>query len=122
MKTLDLFRNEENYVTFAHGDTIIAEGQTGDLMYAVIEGEVDLTLANGQLVETVGPGGLFGEMAVVDKSPRTATATAKTNCKIVPINQKRFLFLVQQTPYFAIHMLQLLADRLRRMDEVVKVG
>jgi CRP-like cAMP-binding protein len=98
------------------GSTIFREGDERDFMYAVLEGEVDI-LVKGQRVETVGPGGIFGEMALIEKHPRVATAVASKDAKIVPVDERRFLFLVQQTPNFALHMLRVLSDRVRRMDE-----
>ena len=67
---------------------------------------------------TVGPGALIGEMALIDDSPRTASAVAKTSCRLAEIDRRRFHFLVQQTPHFATHVMKTLADRLRRMNAV----
>lgn len=66
------------------------------------------------VVETLSAGGLFGEMALIDGSPRSATVRAKTLCELAPINEKNFLFLVHETPFFAIAVMRTLADRLRR--------
>jgi CRP-like cAMP-binding protein len=68
-------------------------------------------------METLSGGGVFGEMALIDGSPRSATVRAKTDCEVAPINEKTFLFLVHETPFFAIAVMRTLADRLRRMDE-----
>ncbi len=65
----------------------------------------------------MGPGAIFGEMVLVDNSPRSATAIARTDCRVVPISEKRFQFLIQETPYFAIQVMQIMATRLRRMNE-----
>jgi CRP-like cAMP-binding protein len=67
-------------------------------------------------VEELGSGGVFGEMALIDTGTRSATAIAKTDCRLVPINERRFQFLVQQTPNFALQLMRIIADRLRRMD------
>jgi len=56
------------------------------------------------------------EMALIDQAPRTATAVAKSPCKLAVITEKRFAFLVQTTPYFALHVMKVMAERLRRMD------
>lgn len=84
-------------------------------MYIVKEGEVDV-LVRGKTMESVGPGEFLGEMALIDKHPRSATAVAKTDCQLVPVDEKRFTFLVQQTPYFAIEVMRIMARRLRQMD------
>ncbi len=116
MISIDMFRHDDNAKPIAAGETIFHEGEPGDRMYVLVEGEVDL-IVNGTPVESLSPGGVFGEMALLDAEPRTATATAKTDCKIVPIDQRRFKFLVQQTPNFALQLLRVIADRLRRMDQ-----
>ncbi len=88
----------------------------GAEMYVVLEGEVEITLDSKQL-ETLGPGEPFGVMALIDQAPRVATATAKTACKLAVIPEKRFLFLVQQRPEFALQIMKVMADRLRKMNE-----
>ena len=117
MVTIDIFRNETDTLAREAGATIFKEGDTGgQTMFVVIEGSVDL-LVRDKLVEQLGPGGVFGEMALLDDVPRSATAIAKTDCRLVEINERRFRFLVQQTPHFALQMMRVIADRLRRMDE-----
>lgn len=113
---INLFRNEERFDILEPGATVFASGDPGELMYAVRDGEVDLVV-DGRIVETVGPGGIFGEMALIEHEPRSATAVAKTRCELVAIDERRFTVLVQQNPYFGMHMLRLLARRLRRMNE-----
>lgn len=103
---------------FAAGDVVFSEGDKGDAMYVVRSGELAIE-RNGKVMETVGPGGVFGEMALIDGSPRVATVRAKTDCEVAPINEKTFLFLVHETPYFAIAVMRTLADRLRRMNQAV---
>jgi CRP/FNR family transcriptional regulator, cyclic AMP receptor protein len=113
--TIDLFRKEDQHDVFRQGQTIFSEGDAGHVMYVVIEGEVELRV-NGKVLETLGPGGALGEMSLVDEAPRSASAMAKTDCKLVAIDERRFNFLVQQTPRFAIQVMRVLADRLRRMN------
>jgi CRP-like cAMP-binding protein len=103
-------------VRYAAGDVIFAEGDKGDAMFVVRTGEVAIE-RGGRIMETLGGGGVFGEMALIDGSPRSATVRAKTDCEVAPINEKTFLFLVHETPFFAIAVMRTLADRLRRMDE-----
>ena len=114
MPSIDIFRREASE-PFVQGARIFARGDAGDVMYAVLEGEIELH-AGDRTFELVGPGGVFGEMALLDTKPRSASATAKTDGKLVRIDQKRFLFLVQNTPFFAIEVMQIFAERLRRMD------
>jgi len=115
MSSLNLVRFAAEVLSFTAQQQIFAEGQPGDQMFIVKEGEVEIVV-HGKVVETIGPGGLLGEMALIDRNPRSATAIAKTDCQLVPINEKRFQFLVQQTPYFAIEVMRVLAQRLRHMD------
>lgn len=116
MLTTRLFEHSTDAKAVPAGTTIFREGDERDFLYAVQQGEVELFI-RGQLVETVGPGGVFGEMALLERTNRGATAVAKSDAKVVAVDEKRFLFLVQQTPNFALHMMRVLSDRLRRMDD-----
>jgi CRP/FNR family cyclic AMP-dependent transcriptional regulator len=116
--TIDLFRNETEFETFPAGSIVFTEGETAERMYVVLEGEVALHV-KGRMVTTLKPGEIFGEMALIDSAPRIATATAVTDAKVVPINERRFKFLVQQTPHFALLMLRVLTERLRRMNSLL---
>ena len=98
---------------FPPGTTVFSEGEPGDRLYVVKSGTVSLS-AHGTPLETVGPGGLFGEMAVIDREPRSATAVTEGECELVAIDKRRFWFLVQETPYFAEIVMRVMADRLRR--------
>ena len=82
-------------------------------MYVVIEGEVEIR-AKEKTIVTTGAGGIFGEMALIDDAPRSASAVAKTACKVVPIDKRRFNFLIQQTPFFALSVMRIMSDRLRQ--------
>jgi CRP-like cAMP-binding protein len=115
MITLDLFRNARDFESHPAGHVVFRAGDPGDTMYVIKEGEVDI-LINDQVVETVGPGGIIGEMALIDTRARSATVVTKTDCQLVPINEKRFAFLIQQTPYFSLQVMRVLVERLRRMD------
>jgi len=103
-------------VRFAPGEAIFKEGDKGDKMYVIRSGEVAIE-RGGKVIEMLAPGGIFGEMALIDGSPRSATARAKTECEVAPITEKSFLFLVHETPFFAIAVMRTLADRLRRLNE-----
>src|SRR5262245_53069582 len=113
--TLDLLRHVKETVSITQGQTIFQEDQPAEVMYVVIEGEVDI-LVHNKILSTVEPGGILGEMALIDKKARSATALAKTDCKLAPVDEKRFHFLVQQTPHFALLVMRVMAERLRRMD------
>lgn len=116
MAILNLFKFVKEQVTFPAGTVIFSEDETGDVAYVVIEGEVDLTY-KGRLLETVTAGGLIGEMALLDNQTRSATATVKTETKAVAIDRSRFIFMVEETPWFALEVMKIMADRLRREHE-----
>jgi CRP-like cAMP-binding protein len=113
MGPFDLYRNAGPAIAFAAGQTIFSEGDAGEVMYVVKEGEVEIRRGE-RVIETHGPGNIFGEMAIIEDAPRSADAVAKTDVELVPINQRRFMYLVQQTPYFAIQMMEVMSARLRR--------
>ena len=112
---LSLFATEENSRVYEPGETIFEAYGMGSEMYIVVEGEVELTI-DSKVLEVLGPDQPFGEMALIDQEPRVATATAKTRCKLIVIPEKRFLFMVQQAPEFALQMMKVMADRLRKMN------
>lgn len=75
-------------------------------------------LIHGNISETLGPGGVIGEMALLDHTFRIATAVAKTDCTLVPLNEKKFLNHVNRTPMFALQVMRVIADRLWKMNTV----
>jgi CRP-like cAMP-binding protein len=118
MNPADLFRQDTDTLQLAAGDFLFHEGEKGDKMYVLLEGEVDIFFGDF-VFETAGPGSFIGEMAMIDDSPRTANAVAKTPAKLAQIDRRRFHFLVQQTPHFATLVMKTLADRLRRINAVM---
>jgi CRP-like cAMP-binding protein len=113
MTTIDMFRNATDTIAFRAGDVIFNAGDAADYMYVIVDGEVDIVVG-GKAVDMTGPGGIFGEMALIDTSPRSAAAVARTDCRVVAINERRFTFLVQQTPFFSVQVMRIMAERLRR--------
>ncbi len=114
MPTFPIFNHEPDIRSFPAGQIIFAEGQLDDdRMYAVLDGEVEI-VRQQRLLETILPGGVFGEMALLDQQPRSASAIAKTDCRVAAIAEKRFTLLVSQNPHFALEMMRLLAERVRR--------
>ena len=111
---LDMF-SETNPKVCEAGEAVFREFDMGWEMYVVLEGQVEIMIGD-KVVETLGPGEPFGEMALIDQAPRVATAIAKTPCKLAVITEKRFLFMVAQTPHFALQIMKVMADRLRKMN------
>ena len=112
----NLFRNAKDVRSFAAGEKIFSKGERADAMFVVIEGTVDV-MYNGHLIDTIESGDVLGEMGLIEKSDRSADALAHSDCKLVPINEQYFTYLVQQTPYFALQVMQILSRRLRHMME-----
>jgi CRP/FNR family transcriptional regulator, cyclic AMP receptor protein len=96
----------------------IPQGEHGDEFFVVVRGEVEITSGNRRL-EMLGPNSIFGEMALIDDSPRSATVVALTDCTLAPIKENQFLFLVRNTPFFALRVMRVLAARLRRQNKAV---
>jgi CRP/FNR family transcriptional regulator, cyclic AMP receptor protein len=115
MQTATYFRSTDPTVTFAAGDVIFAEGDPGTEMFGVLDGEVELRTGD-QVIERLGEQGVFGEMALVDHAPRNLTAVAVTDCRLAVIDERQFLWLVQESPTFALRMMSTLADRLRALN------
>jgi CRP/FNR family transcriptional regulator, cyclic AMP receptor protein len=103
---------------FKAGEVIFNEGDTGSEFFVIQSGRVDIRLGNRQL-GTLGDRDIFGEMALIDTAPRSATAVAATDVKIVPVGEKQFLFLVSQTPHFALNVMRTLARRLRTQNTAI---
>ena len=105
---------EQSIVRYDKGKIIMVAGQAGALMYVVTEGRVAISI-RGAVVERVGPGGVFGEMALVDQSPRAANAVAEADTSLLAINRNVFVSLVKSTPTFGIALLSATAERLRNI-------
>jgi CRP-like cAMP-binding protein len=114
MQEFRIFNNEPDVRTFTNGQVIFSEGQPSEgLMFAVLEGEVEIN-KGGRVLATNPAGGIFGEMGLLDHEARSATATAKTDCRVAAITEQRFVKLVSQNPLFALDMMRLLSERIRR--------
>ena len=119
MNPADLFRQDTDALQLAAGDFLFREGDKRDKMYVLLEGEMDIRLGD-YVVETAGPGGLIGVIALLDDNPRDTNAVAKTACRLATVDQRRFHFLLQQHPQFSTHVMKELAHRLRHMTVAAK--
>jgi CRP-like cAMP-binding protein len=106
-------------VRYAKETVIFKEGQSGTFMYLVKEGRVAIAVG-ANIVEVIGPGGLFGEMAVVDQSPRTARAGAMIDTVLLAIDRPSLVEVVKKHPAVAVGMLRGVAERLRHMNDQLK--
>ena len=113
MTKINLFHNAGDIEAFSAGEVIFNAGDKGNCMYDVVEGEVDLEYDN-RLLHTLEIGEIFGEMGILNGTPHSVTARARTDCRVAKISRQRFLFMVDQTPNFALHVMRVLAERLHK--------
>ncbi|MEZ4714366.1 MAG: cyclic nucleotide-binding domain-containing protein [Caldilineaceae bacterium] len=112
MNILTFLKETVQSIHFNAGDTVLKQGQQGEYMYVIQQGELDVQI-DGAHVRSMGPGDIFGEMAMVDGLPHSADIIAKTACVLAPIDERRFLFLVHENPVFALEIMRILTRRLR---------
>ena len=110
-----LFANAQQTSAVQAGQVIFREHDEGAHMFGVVSGEVHLYRGENR-ISTVGPGGVFGEMAIIDRSQRSLTAVAAADTVLAVIDRKMFLFLVHETPTFALDVMGAMAHRLRAVD------
>ncbi len=103
---------------FSAGKVILSTGAVGTSMYVVMSGRVEISIGK-RVVERVGPGGVFGEMALVDRAARAASAIAETDCSLIPIGRNDFLALVKSKPAFGALLLKSLAQRMQYLAQQV---
>jgi CRP-like cAMP-binding protein len=103
---------------FKAGEVIFKLGDPASEFFVIQSGKVDIRLGN-RLLGTLSDRDIFGEMALIDAAPRSATAIAASDVKLVPVAEKQFLFLVSRTPHFALNIMRVLARRLRAQNSVV---
>lgn len=106
---------DDHPLRFATGEILFEQGSTGTEMYLVRSGTVILRSGNRTL-EEVGPGGVIGEMALIDSSPRSATAVAGADCAVTMINEYTLLELVKRVPGLSLEIMRIMAARLRRAN------
>jgi CRP-like cAMP-binding protein len=108
---LESLADEFSERRFATGDKIALEGEGGLMFFILEEGEVSIEVG-GEPVRTLGPGASFGEIALIDRRPRTATVTASSDVKAYGLPVFVFRPFVEARPSVAWKMLEALADRL----------
>jgi CRP-like cAMP-binding protein len=113
-----MFVSDSDVQALPAGHSFFAVGEAGDVMYVVLEGNVNISL-RGRTLENVGPGGVFGEMALIDHRERSADVAAQTDVRVASIDQKRFLYLIRNHPFFAIEVMKIMTERLRRFDDLL---
>ena len=110
-------------VKISKGSVLFAEGDEGDQLYVIAEGKLKLGTSSGDgrenLLSILGPGEMFGELSLFDPGPRTSTATAVTDAKLLSLGQEKLLPWLAENPKVALQLLARLAQRLRRTNEAV---
>jgi len=118
MVFFELFSNNPDFINVEAGHSLFTEGEDGHLMFVLTTGRAEV-IVNNRVVDTLLHGNIVGEMSIVSPGPRSATVVASTDCQFVAIDEKRFLYLVAQAPYFAIHVMRVMAERLRYTSKLV---
>ena len=110
-------------VKLSRGEHLFLEGQDGDRLYVVLDGKLKLTraAADGRenLISVLGPGEMFGELSLFDPRPRTSSASAVTDATVAALAHEALRSWLLEKPDVSMHMLQALARRLRRANDVV---
>lgn len=113
---INLFKHDQHAVAVPSGTAVFRDGEPGEHMFGVISGEIAI-VKHGTLIERIGPGGIVGEMALVDHSPRSADAIAQQDTQLAVIDRRRFEHLVANHPTFALQVMSVMAERLRKTNE-----
>ncbi len=118
MVFFELFAHNPTLIKVAAGHALFLEEDEGEQMYVLATGQADI-IVNNRVVETLQHGSIVGEISIVLPGPRSASVVATTDCEFIAIDEKRFQFLVQQTPYFATQVMRVMAERLRKLNQMV---
>jgi len=112
------------HTTLKRGATLFSKGDPGNSLCAVISGTVKMSISSpdgrSAIFNLIGPGEIFGEIAVLDVQSRTADATANTNCEIFVIDRREFLPFVRSHPELAMKFIELLCAKLRWTSDQVE--
>src|ERR1700733_2965550 len=103
---------------FKAGEVIFNQGDAAAEFFVIQSGKVEIRLGT-RLLSRLGEHDIFGEMALIDPAPRSASAVAATDVEVVPVGEKQFLFLVSRTPHFALNVMRTLARRLRSTNSTM---
>ena len=118
MVFFELFSHNPTIIRVAAGDPLFRAGEPGHMMYVLSSGKAEV-MVNNTVVETLQHGSIVGEVSMVLPGTRSASVVAVTDCEFVAVDEKRFQFLVQQTPFFATQVMRVMAERLRHADQLL---
>ncbi|MGA9575089.1 MAG: cyclic nucleotide-binding domain-containing protein [Lysobacterales bacterium] len=118
MNLLEVFKDSEDVLEYSAGKVIAVEGEKGDHMYVVMKGEVAISIRDRTLAIAL-PGEIVGEMALINSNVRSATITARTDCRLALIDQASFNALMRHVPDFSLYVMKVLAGRLKHAYDVI---
>lgn len=118
MTPIEIFSHNTAKISIQAGQALFREGDEGNQMFILETGTAEVLIHN-RVVEMLEHGSIVGEVGLVSPGPHSASVIAKTDCEFVAVDEKRFQFLVQQTPYFAIQVMRLMAERLRATNKLL---
>jgi CRP/FNR family cyclic AMP-dependent transcriptional regulator len=106
-------------LTFRSGTLVFSKGDPGNCMYVVQSGVIEMVLGD-KIIETCGPNEAIGFMSMIDQAPRSSTARVKEDCELSVIDARKFRFMVDEVPNFALYIMGAMARRIRGMGQVLK--
>ncbi|XDD49613.1 Crp/Fnr family transcriptional regulator [Leptospira sp. WS92.C1] len=109
-------------IDFKESEVIFEENQAAEMMYLIVKGRVGIhkkVKEAYKLLVELKEGDMFGEMALIDKTPRSARAVAKTNVSLIAINESAFFNLIQTNPGFSMKVVKILSSRLRETNKTI---
>ncbi len=118
MVFFELFAHNPDILKVSAGQPLFSAGEEGHMMFVLSAGTADV-IVNNRTVEVLQPGNIVGEMGIVSPGPRSASVVASSDCEFIAIDEKRFLFLVQQAPFFATQVMRVMAERLRAANQLL---
>jgi len=122
-ETAQSLRASMDPVRIAKGSILFSEGDVGEHLYVILEGKLKLGTSSGDgrenLLSILGPGEMFGELSLFDPGPRTSTATAVTDCRLLSLGHKQAIPWITAHPQVSLELLARMAQRLRRTNEAV---
>ena len=115
MNFASIFRNEPTRQSFVPGDVLIREGAANDKMFVILGGELEVSVG-GRPIARLGEGNVFGELSMIDKEPASGDVIALSVGEFVTLDERRFLVVATQNPFFTLGLLRLLSAKLRAMN------
>ena len=119
MITVSMFANEPGKIALPADDYLFREGDNSDFIYIILSGQARI-LARAREVEVIGPGQIVGEMSLIESAPHSTSVQAQTDCVFARIDEKRFHYLTNETPGFALSIMRTMTRRLRGADRAIK--